>query len=211
MTAFVTHVMRGLRERLATRRDWLILAWSLPASARLSWDAAIMGRCIGIGAGTSIGAGAALHAGRTPPACIDIGPHCRIGSGARLMTWGGSITIGEHSSVNAHSLLYGTGGIRIGRYVRIAADTTIVASQHVFSSTQDYIASQGFTSRGIVINDDVWIGAGVCVLDGVTIGTGSIVGAGAVVTKDVEPFTVVAGVPAVVIRTRTPPRVADRA
>jgi acetyltransferase-like isoleucine patch superfamily enzyme len=202
MMAVIIHVWRGLRERLAVRRDWLILAWSLPASCRLSWDAVILGRCISVGAGTSIGAGSVLHAGHRNT-CLDIGPHCRIGPGVRLMTWGGAISIGEHSSVNANSLLYGTGGIRIGRYVRIAADTTMVASQHVFSSTQDYIANQGYTSRGIVVDDDVWIGAGVCVLDGVTIGTGSIVGAGAVVTRDVAPFTVVAGVPARVIRTRT--------
>ena len=87
----------------------------------------------------------------------------------------------------------------------------MVASQHVFSSTRDYIAKQGFTSRGIVVEDDVWIGAGVRILDGVTIGTGAIVGAGAVVTKNVEPFTIVGGVPAGVIRTRRDDNVVDRA
>jgi acetyltransferase-like isoleucine patch superfamily enzyme len=199
------HVARGLRERVAMRRDWLRLASSLPASARLSWDAEINGRAITVGAGSSIARGAALHSGPAQTAYIDIGPHCRIGPGARLMTWGGSIQVGEHSTVNAHSLLYGTGGIRIGRYVRIAAGSTLVASQHVFSRPDVYIAQQGYTSRGIVVNDDVWIGSGVCVLDGVTIGAGSIIGAGAVVTHDVAPFAIVAGVPAALIRWRKPP------
>lgn len=211
MTALLTHLVRALRESIAGRRDWLALAWTLPSTARLSWDAAVLGRCISVGAGTAIEAGAALHSGRTQPECVVVGPQCRISSGARLMSWGGSITIGEHSSVNAHALLYGTGGIRIGRYVRIAAGTTLIASQHVFSSTRDYIANQGFTSRGIVVEDDVWIGAGARILDGVTIGTGAIVGAGAVVTKNVEPFTIVVGVPAAVIRTRTDASVVDRA
>jgi acetyltransferase-like isoleucine patch superfamily enzyme len=199
------HLARGLRERAAMRWDWLRLASVLPDTTQLSWDAAIVGRYITVGSGASIARGAALHAGPSEKCYIDIGPHCRIGPGARLMTWGGSITVGEHSTVNAHSLLYGTGGIRIGRYVRIAAGTTLVASEHVFSRPDEYIANQGYTSHGIVIDDDVWIGTGVCVLDGVTIGTGSVIGAGAVVTRDVEPFAVVAGIPAALIRWRRPP------
>ena len=199
------HIARGLRERASMRRDWLRLASSVPDSVQLSWDAAIVGRYIRIGAASSISPGAALHAGPSENCFIEIGAHCRIGPGARLMTWGGSITLGEHSTINAYSLLYGTGGIRIGRYVRIAAGTMLVASQHVFARPDEYIARQGYTSSGIVIGDDVWIGAGVCVLDGVSVGNGAVIGAGAVVTRNVEPFAVVAGVPAALIRWRRPP------
>jgi acetyltransferase-like isoleucine patch superfamily enzyme len=199
------HVRRALRERLAMRRDWLRLAASLPSTSQLSWDAMISGRYIKVGPDSSIAAGTALHTGPSERCFIEIAAHCRIGPGARLMTWGGSITLGEHSTVNAHSLLYGTGGIRIGRYVRIAAGTTLVASQHVFTRPDEYIANQGYTSSGIVIGDDVWIGTGVCVLDGVTVGNGAVIGAGAVVTRNVEPFAIVVGVPAAVIRWRRPP------
>ena len=57
-----------------------------------------------------------------------------------------------------------------------------------------------FVWGGVKIKDDVWIGAGVIILSGVTVGECSVIGAGAVVTKDVEPYTVVAGVPAKKIR-----------
>jgi maltose O-acetyltransferase len=62
---------------------------------------------------------------------------------------------------------------------------------------------QGFKDKEpVIIEDDVWIGARVIILPGVKIGKGSIVGAGAVVTKDVEPYSIVAGVPAKLIRKR---------
>jgi acetyltransferase-like isoleucine patch superfamily enzyme len=64
---------------------------------------------------------------------------------------------------------------------------------------------QPLTSRGdIVLEDDVWLGANVVVLDGVTIGRGAIVGAGAVVTQSIPPYAIAGGVPARVIRYRTP-------
>jgi maltose O-acetyltransferase len=66
---------------------------------------------------------------------------------------------------------------------------------------QPYVAQHLVVRRKIVVGDDVWIGANVTVLPGVTIGAGAIVGAGAVVTEDVPPHTIVAGVPARVIRT----------
>jgi acetyltransferase-like isoleucine patch superfamily enzyme len=98
--------------------------------------------------------------------------------------------------------LYGTGGIRVGNYVRIAAHNVIVASSHQYGSTEIPIKQQGFSAKGIVIEDDVWIGAGCRILDGVRIGRGAIIAAGAVITKDVEPFDIVGGVPAKVIRNR---------
>jgi acetyltransferase-like isoleucine patch superfamily enzyme len=58
------------------------------------------------------------------------------------------------------------------------------------------------TDQGIVIQDDVWIGAGVTILDGFKIGHGSVIAAGAVVTKNIEPFSVMAGVPAHVLKRR---------
>ena len=202
MMNLAVHVVRALIERTAHRMDWFRLAARLPRDARLSWDAAVIGRSIAVGAGSSIGARSVLHAGPAAGERIEIGPRCRILAGAAVLTWGGSVTLGEDSTLNAGTVLYGTGGIRVGRCVRIAAMTTIVASQHVFARTDVPIAHQGYTARGIEIEDDVWIGAGVCVLDGVKIGTGAIIGSGAVVTRDVAPQTIVAGVPAAVLRRR---------
>jgi acetyltransferase-like isoleucine patch superfamily enzyme len=202
MSGLLRHLWTALRERAGHRRAWLALARRLPPSARLSYDALVIGRAIDVGAGTSIGAGAVVHAGDGPAERIVIGRHCRISPGARVLSWGGPITIGDHCSINASTVLYGTGGITIGAHVRIAANTTIVASQHAFERTDEVIARQGFTASGIVIEDDVWIGAGVCVLDGVRVRTGAILAAGAVVTRDVDPFTIVGGVPATVLRAR---------
>ena len=115
---------------------------------------------------------------------------------------GGSVTIGAHCSLNPHCVVYGTGGLVIGANVRIAAHTVIVAAMHKFDRLDLPIHEQGSTASGIIIEDDVWIGAGVCILDGVRIGTGAIVAAGAVVVKDVPPRTIVGGVPARVIRQR---------
>jgi acetyltransferase-like isoleucine patch superfamily enzyme len=78
----------------------------------------------------------------------------------------------------------------------------IAPSNHVFSDRHKRIHEQGESRQGIVIEDDVWIGAGARILDGVVIREGTVVGAGAVVTKSTEPYAVVVGVPARKISTR---------
>lgn len=75
----------------------------------------------------------------------------------------------------------------------------VTALNHNFSDKSLRIDQQGISTRSVVISDDVWVGANAVILPGVTIGTHAVVAAGAVVTKDVPPHTVVAGVPAKVI------------
>lgn len=133
---------------------------------------------------------------------IKIGHHCHINDFAVLATYGGKILIGDHSTVNFHSVLYGQGGLTIGNGVRIGPHVVIIPSNHVFEDPDVLIYQQGSKSKGIEINDDVWIGAGVKILDGVTIGQGAVVAAGAVVNTDVPPYAVVGGVPAKVIKYR---------
>jgi acetyltransferase-like isoleucine patch superfamily enzyme len=78
--------------------------------------------------------------------------------------------------------------------------TQIIAVNHIFHDPEKSFSMQGITAEGIIIEDDVWLGASAVVTDGVRIGTGAVVAAGAVVTKDVPPHTVVAGIPAKVIK-----------
>lgn len=133
---------------------------------------------------------------------IVVGEFSSIREFAVLRTYGGFIRIGSHCSVNPHCVIDGAGGVTIGNDVRIASHTVIVASQHLFDDPTRRIREQGVSCKGIVIEDDVWIGAGSCILDGVKVGRGAVVGAGAVVTRDVPPYAVVAGVPARVMKRR---------
>ncbi len=102
-----------------------------------------------------------------------------------------SIAIGPHSVVNRDVLLDGRMGLRIGSNVSISEGAAIWSLEHDPSSPT-------FQERGarVTIEDHVFIGARAVVLPGVTVGRGAVVGAGAVVTRDVEPLAIVAGVPA---------------
>jgi acetyltransferase-like isoleucine patch superfamily enzyme len=115
---------------------------------------------------------------------------------------GGCIELGKMNSVNPYCVLYGHGGLTTGDYVRIAAHTVIIPASHVFEDPDRPIARQGLTKKGIRIGRDVWIACGCRILDGVEIGNGSVIAAGAVVNRDVIPYSVVGGVPAKVIKMR---------
>jgi acetyltransferase-like isoleucine patch superfamily enzyme len=136
------------------------------------------------------------------------GGFLRMAAGAELspgvMVWtqGGVIAIGENSRIGPACILYGHGGLTIGRNVIVAGQTMMVPANHVFTDVNVPIKDQGQTAQGITIEDDVWIGAGVKILDGVRIGAGAVVAAGAVVNRDVPARAVVAGVPARVIKMR---------
>lgn len=127
---------------------------------------------------------------------IRLGARCEIHPGAVLATYGGTIELGDDSTVNPFSVLYGHGGLKIGRGVRIATHCVLVPANHVFADPHEFIFRQGLRTEGIVIDDDVWLGASVKVLDGVRIARGCVIAAGAVVTTDTEPGGIYGGVPA---------------
>jgi len=90
--------------------------------------------------------------------------------------------------------------VTIGDRVFTSPFTQIIAVNHIFDDPKRPFTDQGITAEGIVIEDDCWLGAGAVITDGVRVGKGSVVAAGAVVTKDVPPHSVVAGVPAKIIK-----------
>jgi len=133
---------------------------------------------------------------------IMLGARCRLYNGSMLAPSGGFIELGDDCSLNPYSILYGHGGLKIGNGVRIAAHTVIIPSNHGFDDLTQPIFRQKSRSKGIVIEDDVWIGANCTILDGVRIAKGCVIGAGSVVGKSTEPFGIYGGVPARLIRMR---------
>lgn len=112
------------------------------------------------------------------------------------------ISIGKNVSINEWVFLDGYGELSIGDNTRIAHGCSIVSEDHGYESVEIPIYKQKKVKRKVVIEEDVWLGAGVKVLKGVRIGKGSIVGAGAVVTRDLPSFSIAVGVPAEVIKRR---------
>lgn len=138
----------------------------------------------------------------TSPKMIRIGCNTTIGPGVHLIPNGGRIEIGSNTDIGRGLLVISKGEVRIGNNVLIGPDCKIIAFDHSFSNGNIPIAKQQTVGRGVLIDDDVWFGANAVILDGVKIGKGAVVGAGAVVTKDVKPYTVVGGVPAKLIKRR---------
>ena len=130
---------------------------------------------------------------------ISIGNHCTIAADVMLH---GPLSLGDHVSIN-HGVTMdgGTKGITIGNHTRIAANCQLFAFNHGMHP-QRTIREQAVSSAGIVIGEDVWIGANVGIVDGVTIGDHAVVGMGSIVTKDIAPYAMVAGNPARVIGDR---------
>lgn len=112
------------------------------------------------------------------------------------------IKIGNNVTLNEWVYIDGFGNVTIGNGVRIAHRATILSSDHRYADPDVFIYLQGIVKKETVIEDDVWIGCNAVVLPGVRIGKGAIIAASAVVTKDVEPFAMMAGVPARLIGRR---------
>jgi len=112
------------------------------------------------------------------------------------------LEIGDDVSIASNVLLIARGGIKIGDRSMIGHGSKLVSASHNIPPDRKPIRFSGAYLKEILIGNDVWIGVQSVILPGVTVGEGAIVAAGAVATKDVEPFTVVGGVPARLIRVR---------
>ncbi len=188
--------IRGILYRLIMKMDGMA---AIESGVRLRFASNIK-----LGHGVYLDQGAYLHA---TPNGIEIGDETIVMHGAILHVYNfrhmphSGIKIGKNSLVGEYSVIRGQGGVTIGDRVYTSPFTQIIAVNHVFDDPKRPFVEQGITAEGIVIEDDVWLGAGAVITDGVRVGRGAVVAAGAVVTKDVPPHTVVGGVPARILKT----------
>ena len=135
----------------------------------------------------------------TPPyRRFNLGDYSVIESFCCINNAVGDVLIGDYTRIGLHNTVIGP--VTIGSHVNLAQGITVTALNHNFEDPNKRIDEQGISTTPVTIEDDVWIGANAVVLPGVTIGNHSVVAAGAVVTKDVPPHSLVAGVPAKVIK-----------
>jgi acetyltransferase-like isoleucine patch superfamily enzyme len=188
--------IRGLCYRLILRMDGLA---AIESRVRLRFADHIK-----LSHGVYLDENVYLHA---CPQGIEIGPRTIVMHGAVLHVYNfrdmpqSGIKIGSDSLIGEYSVIRGQGGVQIGDRVYTSPFTQIIAVNHVFDDPNRPFVEQGISAEGIIIEDDVWLGAGAIITDGVRVGKGAVVAAGAVVTKDVPPHTVVGGVPAKPIKT----------
>jgi len=115
---------------------------------------------------------------------------------------GRNLVVGNDVDFALGVLVTTSGGVTIGDRTLIGYRSQILSSNHRIPEKCGRIFGSGHIHKKVKIGNDVWIGANAIVLPGVTIGEGAVVAAGSVVTKDIEPYTIVAGNPARLIKNR---------
>lgn len=139
------------------------------------------------------------------------GSRIALGNGVRLYGdsylaaggTAGSIQVGAGSEIDRNTVLYGHGGIVIGERCAIASSVTIYSQTNQYRQRPlDPVMDQPIVFEAVSVGAGVWIGAGATILPGVALGEHSVIAAGSVVTSDVDPWQVVAGVPARTVRDR---------
>lgn len=116
-----------------------------------------------------------------------------------------NLEMGHHVGINQDCILHCRGAVTIGNHVYFGQRVIVNTGDHHYADASRTIWEQGAFYRPVKIGNDVFLGMGAIVMPGVTIADGTVVAAGAVVTKDTEPYTVVGGIPARVISRRGPP------
>ena len=130
---------------------------------------------------------------------ISIEDHVFIDSFVRIRPVGGmgDVRIGKNSFINSGTVIFSGNGIDIGEWVLVAPNCTLTATNHAYSSRETTIRHQGFlpSKGGIIVEDDVWIGANSVLLDGSILRKGCVVGAGSLVRSEVEAYSIHSGNP----------------
>ncbi len=198
--------LKSLREQHKRRLAWMPwLYFALKARHREwaeAWQAEVQERLLAqetvqLGTGCFIAPDAAIFG--EPGRAVVLGDRCAIAAQAFLH---GPMTLGNDVSVNAGARLDGgRKGLVIGEGTRIASGAALYAFDHGLKSDRA-IKDQPVRSRGIQVGVDAWIGANAGITDGVRIGDHAVVAMGAVVTKDVPDWAIVAGVPAIIVGDR---------
>lgn len=135
----------------------------------------------------------------TPPyRKFSLGDYSVIESFACINNAVGDVIIGNYTRIGLHNTIIGP--VTIGHHVNLAQGITVTALNHKFKNPDIRIDEQGVSTKPVVIGNDIWVGANAVILPGITIGDHSVIAAGAIVTKDVPPHSLVAGVPAKVIK-----------
>lgn len=104
---------------------------------------------------------------------------------------GYGLEMGDNSSIGPYGYVGCSGKIVIGKNVMFGPKCSLFAENHVFEDTNSTIKSQGVSQKGIVVEDDCWIGSNVTILDGVRIGKGSVIGAGTLISKDIPDNSII--------------------
>lgn len=153
-----------------------------------------------LGSACRLGANLSCRRGISPrgPGRIALGATSELEIGVVLHAYGGEIEIGENVFLGPYAVIYGHGGVRIGKGTLVSMHCRILSSNHTVPSLGRPIRGEPDELLPTRIGSDVWLGAGVTILGGVTIGDGCVVGAGAVVTKDLPAGAIALGVPAAV-------------
>ncbi len=158
--------------------------------------------------GRSVTLGPNVHINALCKGGIDVGNNVTIKEGCIIEGYGvlrnigECLKIGNNVGISQHCFIAIRGRISIGNDTILGPNVSIFSENHIADSVEIPIVSQGERRDDVTIGNGVWIGTRSVILAGVKIGDGSIVAAGAVVTKDVEPYTVVGGVPAKLIKER---------
>jgi acetyltransferase-like isoleucine patch superfamily enzyme len=138
---------------------------------------------------------------------IVVGANSFVDSFVKIKPTGGlgDVVIGEYVAINSGCVLYTGHGIRIGNHVAIAANCTFAPVNHAYQDRARLIRLQGFlpSKGGILVEDDVWIGANCVLLDGAVLRQGCVIAAGSVVRNEIPAYTVWAGQPLREVRVRT--------
>lgn len=133
---------------------------------------------------------------------VTIKDGCIIEGYGVMRNLGESLTIGNNVGISQNCFIAIRGNITIGNDTILGPSVSIFSENHVAERVDIPIVYQGEKRADVYIGNGVWIGTHSIILSGITIGDGAIIAAGAVVTKNVEPYTVVGGVPAKLIKTR---------
>jgi acetyltransferase-like isoleucine patch superfamily enzyme len=182
----VRRIAHALRERARERRVWLrhvarvegTIAWGVHLAVHPD-STLTLGRGASLGHGTVV----AVKPGAHGPGALHVGKGTYVGESNNLRSEGAEIRIGEQCLISQF--------------------VSLIASGHGYERRDLRIVEQPVPAKlGVTIGDDVWIGCNAVVLPGVSIGAGAVVAAGAIVTRDVAPYCIVAGSPARVVGER---------